>query len=512
MRKELKLFLLLCLSLLIVVSCTEDSNSSTDPDTTAPEVVITYPSDGASFPEGEEITITAEATDSRGMQKVEFLIDGQLEHTDSSSPYQYEWDTSDEAGNHTITAKAYDEAGNTGLSDVVDVIIIETGMPVAPYDPYPSDNATDVSTSVTLSWSCSDPDDDPLTYDVYFGTSSNPTLVSSGQSVTSYNPGTLNEETTYYWKIVASDGDLETEGDVWELTTEDSYIQPPPDGFVTCPSGSFQMGDTHGGFQSDELPVHTVNLNAFYIGTYEVTFLEVIDVFNWAYQRGYVNYSNTFANAQGFSRELLDLDGYGAISWNGSQLMFYTTQYATDPLCPCIEITWYGAVAYCNYLSLQEGLTPCYDLSDWSCNWSANGYRLPTEAEWEYAARGCSNDPDYLYAGSDTCGDVAWYNNNSGSTIHAAGDNKAPVSYLEGGVTYNMSGNVWEWCWDSYSSGYYSSSPSSNPHGPESGSFRVLRGGCRNTNENSCRVAGRSDGYQEGSNIYIGFRVCRNAE
>jgi len=290
---------------------------------------------------------------------------------------------------------------------------------------------------------------------------------------------------------------------------ENITLDDVPDNIILVPAGSFQMGRT-----GVATPIHTVNLDAFYIGTYEVTHQEVIDVYNWAYQQGYVNCStSTVTNAQGNSQELLNINSsYCAIDWNGSQLVFGGSSIASDPQCPVIEITWYGAVAYCNYLSLQEGLTPCYDLSDWSCNWSASGYLLPTEAEWEYAARGCTNSPDYLYAGSDTCGDVAWYGSNSGSTTHAAGDDKDPVTYPGNGVTYNMSGNVYEWCWDWYSSSYYSSSPVDNPTGPTSGSTRVNRGGGWSNSAIYCGVASRY--YNAPSYAYrsIGFRVCRRAE
>ena len=124
--------------------------------------------------------------------------------------------------------------------------------PGIPSNPNPEDNATDVSVTPTLSWECIDPDGDPLTYDVYFGTSSNPLLVNSGQSSTTYDPGTLNEETTYYWKIVTHDDhDNTTTGDIWEFTTtEESSGDIPTDYIAYYPfngNANDESGNNHHG-------------------------------------------------------------------------------------------------------------------------------------------------------------------------------------------------------------------------------------------------------------------------
>ena len=128
-------------------------------------------------------------------------------------------------------------------------------------------------------------------------------------------------------------------------------------------------------------------------------------------------------------------------------------------------------------------------------------YRLPTEAEWEYAARGGNASKGYLYAGSDNVDEVAWYSSNSGWRTHPVGG-KAPN---ELGL-YDMSGNVWEWCWDWY--GNYSSGSQTDPRGPSSGSFRVSRGGSRFNDARSLRSASRF-GYTADSRFWAGFRPVR---
>ena len=264
-----------------------------------------------------------------------------------------------------------------------------------------------------------------------------------------------------------------------------AVYQIAPVGFVYVPGGTFIMGDTRGEGESDELPTRSVTLSPFYMSKYELKQSEYTAVMD-------------YNPAQGFG---------------------------TGDNHPVYFVSWYSALKYCNLRSLNEELTPVYTISgftdpaDWGvepssndiiwnaviCNWSANGYRLPTEAEWEYAARGGSPDPDYMYSGSDAISAVAWYLSNSEQSSQPVGS-KAPNAL----GLYDMSGNVYEWCWDEH--GAYESDPVSNPHGPDyvSGrSSRSRRGGYYESLANYCRTPFRGHTIPCSAFRGIGFRVCR---
>ncbi|RLW68596.1 MAG: hypothetical protein B6D68_03315, partial [spirochete symbiont of Stewartia floridana] len=181
------------------------------------------------------------------------------------------------------------------------------------------------------------------------------------------------------------------------------------------------------------------------------------------------------------------------------------SHFSGDSL-PVEQVSWYDAVKYCNELSVQNGLTPVYTINGTSvtADWSANGYRLPTEAEWEYAARGGNASEGYIYAGGNNAGKVAWYLDNSGNETHPVGQKNSNELGL-----YDMSGNVREWCWDWYGGVYYESSPSSDPRGPASGSYRVNRGGRWGDGAGYLRSANRYSDSPGSSNALLGFRLVR---
>ena len=275
--------------------------------------------------------------------------------------------------------------------------------------------------------------------------------------------------------------------------------------------GTFIMGDIFGGGRGDEIPVHNVTVADFYISKYEITFEEF----------------DKYCDGLGIKKKSEDKD-------------FNDLKYGPkDFKRPVWKISWYEAIEYCNWLSQIEGLTPCYSIDKknkdqnnknprdklkWNveCNFKVNGYRLPTEAEWEYAARGGNKSRGYKYAGSNNLNDCAVNSIVAGWKIggkHISILESNAVTYCVGSKKSNelglfdMSGNVWEWCWDWYNKEYYRDSSMKNPQGSTSGKSRVLRGGSWNNQAFLLRVSNRKEAVQNDDYDWrIGFRVVRNAK
>jgi sulfatase modifying factor 1 len=178
---------------------------------------------------------------------------------------------------------------------------------------------------------------------------------------------------------------------------------------------------------------------------------------------------------------------------------------------PVEQVRWSDAVRYCNARSRLEGLQPCYDLQTWECNFHANGYRLPTEAEWEYACRAGTETIYFFGNNPSKLTDYAWFDKNSSGRPQPVGQKRPNPWGL-----YDMYGNVWEWCNDFYKVDYYQESPEESPKGPKAGETKVVRGGSWKFSPESCRSGYRyneAPGYADvcfGYDIY-GFRCVRNA-
>jgi formylglycine-generating enzyme required for sulfatase activity len=246
---------------------------------------------------------------------------------------------------------------------------------------------------------------------------------------------------------------------------------------VLVEAGNFLMG-SEGGYDN-ERPVHRVQITRpFYIARFETTF------------QAYDRYCDDKLKGR------LDDRGWG----RGEQ--------------PVIHVDWYDATDYCNWLSEKAGLTPCYTGKGkfTECDFAADGYRLPTEAEWEYAARGGNRGQGFIYSGGDDPDQVAWYANNSDGRLHPVGDK--PPNELG---LHDMCGNIFEWCWDWYQADTYANSAEVDPLGPPPPEdprpwefIRVRRGGSWREDAVNIRSSTRSfDGMNyPGDN---GFRLVRTA-
>mgnify|MGYP002856811636 CR=1 FL=1 len=264
----------------------------------------------------------------------------------------------------------------------------------------------------------------------------------------------------------------------------EAIISKIADEMVELPSGIFYLGSDD--YENNEHPKHDVKISKIAVQKTEVTQAEYRDVVG-------VNYS----------------------------------RYKGDNR-PVEEVSWFDAVVFCNKLSIASGYTPVYSLNgetnpeNWgdiprrgnddeieawtniSCDFSANGYRLPTEAEWEYAAHANTYT---LYSGSNNVTDVAWNNASVDGETHDVAT-KAPNDF----GLYDMSGNVWEWCWDWY--GNYDVTETENPLGApkEITGKKIRRGGSMNSSKEYCRVTNRASSEPAVRGVDLGFRVVRTLD
>ncbi len=249
---------------------------------------------------------------------------------------------------------------------------------------------------------------------------------------------------------------------------------------VLIPAGAFTMGSDEGeGQDQEEMPEHTPNLSSFYIDKYEVTNGLYVSALSWALGQGLIQVVDDIVTAVPGGEELLfmfhDVPVPSRIEYAGGAFSA-ESGYADHPV---IHVTWFGAAAYCNWRSGMEGRALCYNPSSWDCNLTANGYRLPTEAEWEKSSRGASDERTYPWGDAEPTCDLV----NFTPSFSACFDEPKPVDdaeYADGVSPYGvwqMAGNVFEWCNDWYEGDYYASSPTSDPPGPATGGSRVNRGG-----------------------------------
>jgi sulfatase modifying factor 1 len=329
------------------------------------------------------------------------------------------------------------------------------------------------------------------------------------------------------------------------------------------PGGDFEMGDHIGVIDpkhpSDEIPIHKVMISQFYIGKFDITVKEYCDFLNSAFTQGQIKVTNGLVYVSAGKDVLFqtrEADQYSRISWDGSRSGILDNRGNH----PVTSVLWQGAAAYCNWLSTKDRYQPCYNTSTWDCDFSKNGYRLPTEAEWEYAARGGPYSPYYNYPWGNEAdkakanwpgsGDpyetgplpwttpVGFYNGKLQIKPDFGWPGSQPSYQTSNGANgyglLDMAGNVWQWCNDWYGRDYYKVSPAKDPTGPtmaeaspmpDGKPYRVLRGGnwfngeadtlMPGVNNGHSRVSNRDPAYYRGPQdpnhpyYHVGFRVMR---
>jgi formylglycine-generating enzyme required for sulfatase activity len=339
---------------------------------------------------------------------------------------------------------------------------------------------------VTLTWT---PSAGATSHNIYYGTSSSVSKKSgikiAGLSGSSYTVRALKNKTPYYFIVTAVNAGGESGDSPWAMATP--LAQAPKSGLVRIPAGPFQMGDNldKTGYS---LPVHIVDLDEFSIDRYETMYSLWREVYDWAVANGY-QFDNT---------------GMNGSSGKGNNL-------------PVTMISWYDSVKWLNARSEKEGRTPAYylddahtyvcrtgrvDLTSAQVKWDADGYRLPTEAEWEKAARGGLEGKRYPWGDELGTGNA---NDNMGGAVPVG------IYQANGYGLYDMAGNVFEWVWDwgSERQAYdWAIDGTKNPRGPDSSNTgtRVRRGGGYTYGSQHLKCSGRMFRVPTYTAPYFGFR------
>ena len=456
-----------------------------------------------------KVTVTANITTASTVKKVVWKKEGSLiartlladtdataaTVNDDNAKWTFDITATDETANGTYTVAAIDEAGREEAEQITidNFDFTAPGKVKVTNAVYSSDLS-----AIILNWT--EPSDNDYDHVEIRFTSNDGTSDSEASQPVAVNKGTTNKtyssidgSKAYYTFTFVTYDKLGNEGSTYTYKVSVSTtVRNIPEGFVEVAGTTITGNESWTPSSKVFVSGRSLTIPDLYVCDHEVTRGEYKTVMG-----------SDPSTASAYDKDGNELTGDDVLN------------------NPVNSVNWYSDLVYCNRLSIKEGLTPCYTISNstdpdtwgsvptssnstWdaaTCNFEADGYRLPTEAEWEWLARGGEN---YTYSGSSTVEDVAWYEGNTND----AGPFEVKTKNANAYGLYDMSGNVWELCWDWYGS----ISSSTVGSGLASGSYRVIRGGCCRNRAYDCTVSIRGcciSPYYCSS--YYGFRVVRNA-
>lgn len=445
-KKSTKILLIfILLTYLLLTSC--DNNENFKPDTEPPQILITYPPDNMEVVSGVLLPIRADADDNEIVEHMNFYIDDVLSFTDNAAPYEYVWDTSNYSNLHSIYVEVFDNSNNYTSSEVVSVNFVDSGeQPDQPTNPFPANYSISVPRNINLSWICSDPEDNPLNYDIYLSADPEITdedLINENHLANTLMLSNLMFETTYYWKIIASDGINTTESEIWEFTT--IYYNTEHNFYWhSIPAGNFLYGSTN---IIQNIPYD------YQIMKYEVTNCQYLTYLEEALSLGEISVNDNTVEGYYPGDEIYGEGvrifyylgvpedyNFARISYeNGGFQINVPDDYNLSAFInhPVVYVTWFGAWAFAEHY----------------------GFSLPTGLEWERAARGNTGD-NYPWGNSTGSNYSNFLNSgdpwDNGTTPIGMYDGQTFQGYNthDNSSTfdiYDLAGNVWEWTdswWD----------------------------------------------------------------